>query len=989
MSILSYLPRHILYLLFTIVLHSNLSLTSMAVASDQVTDSPCSNTALPVQDGITAQPMLGRASSEARQPSQATPLTRNQGLGHEVAVTMSEVPAQLEMLPGGDVYLLENVEIPLVACVKDNIGQPVREVPVTFQVTMGSGVLADMQVSTQVSTNEQGEATTSITVPTVLEPTCVVTSVADVAPVTATFTGVPEEALRLIEVSGNNQVGNPGQVLDEPFVVRVEAQFETPAVSLCEELAGPSGPLVTQMQPDSSPKQEPVPHQQSVPVVGVNVMGEIVQGEASFVASRAQTTTQDMAEVVTDVQGEARFFVQIDGTARGDIMARVSALGQEVDFLTAVGFAAPLRVAVEADGYLVMIDIGLESVIRINPVSGNLSLISGPGRGTGPRLPRMEDIAVMADGALFVTDSRLRAVFRIDPITGNRTLVSGCEFCDVSAGTGPSLFFLDNIAVDTDGHLMVTADDMLVRIDPISGNRTLVSGICNTPDTNPSCSASAGTGPPLGVLLAMAVEADGHIVVGDSQSIVRIDPTTGDRTPISGCIRDMSFNCSSFVGNGPSLGVLQGMEVEADGHLVIADSRLEAVLRINPTTGDRTILSGCTRAMGRVCTTLMGIGPPFESPVGIAIETDGSIIVTDISQDAVVRLDPATGDRRIVSQAPSRGSGPSLRQPRAIAVEADGHLMVVDSSLEGIIRIDAITGQRTLVSGCIIDDNFDCVTLVGSGPPLNTPRGLAVELDGDFVVVDSRLGIARVTPTAGDRRIVSGCTERDENFDCVAPIGEGPFLDDPDRIAVEANGHLVVTDSNLDGIVRVNPHTGNRTLLTGCTAREPDFNNCIAFMSSGPPLSAPQGIAVEADGHLVVTDSMAVVRVDPVTGNRTTVSGCIRDERLRCIAVAGKGPELMSVEDVAVEADGHLVVIDTSLEAAVRIDAATGDRTLIAGCVHDEAGNCISFVGNGPPFIFPLGIALETDRRFVVTDFSLKAVLRVDSKTGERTIVSR
>jgi hypothetical protein len=44
-------------------------------------------------------------------------------------------------------------------------------------------------------------------------------------------------------------------------------------------------------------------------------------------------------------------------------------------------------------------------------------------------------------------------------------------------------------------------------------------------------------------------------------------------------------------------------------------------------------------------------------------------------------------------------------------------------------------------------------------------------------------------------------------------------------------------------------------------------------IGSGPGFVTPLGIAVEADGNLVVdTDSQAVLRVDPISGNRTIIS---------------------------------------------------------------------------------------------------------------------
>ena len=74
----------------------------------------------------------------------------------------------------------------------------------------------------------------------------------------------------------------------------------------------------------------------------------------------------------------------------------------------------------------------------------------------------------------------------------------------------------------------------------------------------------------------------------------------------------------------------------------------------------------------------------------------------------------------------SIGSGPSFQSPRGIAVEANGSLVVVDSGLEAVLRVDPISGDRVIISDATI----------GSGPPFISPRGIAV---GSLVVVDSGL----------------------------------------------------------------------------------------------------------------------------------------------------------------------------------------------------------------------------------------------------------
>jgi hypothetical protein len=53
----------------------------------------------------------------------------------------------------------------------------------------------------------------------------------------------------------------------------------------------------------------------------------------------------------------------------------------------------------------------------------------------------------------------------------------------------------------------------------------------------------------------------------------------------------------------------------------------------------------------------IGSGPGFVSPRGIAVATDGDFVVADLGLEAVVHVDQTTGDRTILSDADT-GSGP-------------------------------------------------------------------------------------------------------------------------------------------------------------------------------------------------------------------------------------------------------------------------------------------------------------------------------------------
>ena len=119
-------------------------------------------------------------------------------------------------------------------------------------------------------------------------------------------------------------------------------------------------------------------------------------------------------------------------------------------------------------------------------------------------------------------------------------------------------------------------------------------------------------------------------------------------------------------------------------------------------------------------------GVYFDFPTATAVESDGQLVVVDANLGAVLRVDPVSGNRTVVSDA-GTGSGPILLEPVDIEVGSDGQLVVVDESLGAVLRVDPVSGDRTVVS--------DAGT--GSGPILLEPVGIAIEADGRMLIADS------------------------------------------------------------------------------------------------------------------------------------------------------------------------------------------------------------------------------------------------------------
>jgi sugar lactone lactonase YvrE len=274
------------------------------------------------------------------------------------------------------------------------------------------------------------------------------------------------------------------------------------------------------------------------------------------------------------------------------------------------------------------------------------------------------------------------------------------------------------------------------------------------------------------------------------------------------------------------------------------------VIGVDPDTGARTTVAG---------------GELVE-PDGMARAPDGDILVTDLTAfgggGGVFRVDPATGAVTAVSANGAPAGGPAFSDPVGVAVEADGDILVADDGgfggAGGVIRVDPATGARTALSANGAPPG---------GPDFADPSGLAVEANGDILVADENAfggtgGVIRVDPATGARTTVSANG---------APPG-GPVFSGPFGIALEADGDILVADyaafGGGGGVIRVDPATGARTTLSANNA-PPD----------GPDFQVPLGVAVEADGTIVVLDNgdqfgspSGVIRVDPATGARTALS---------------------------------------------------------------------------------------------------------------------
>jgi len=229
-------------------------------------------------------------------------------------------------------------------------------------------------------------------------------------------------------------------------------------------------------------------------------------------------------------------------------------------------------------------------------------------------------------------------------------------------------------------------------------------------------------------------------------------------------------------------------------------------------------------------------GGLLQRPYGIAIDRDGTILVTDTSALAVIRIDPRTGRQEVVV------SGPEYGVMFGIALDDDGFIYV--ANVETILRIDPRTRQ---------------VERYPRGR-LGTTLGVTVGGRGELYVADAAGAVWRLNPRNGAQHLVA----------------KGGYLVQPCGIVADQNGRLFVTDLATRRIVEIDARNGKQRLVT-----------------EGENLVSPVGIAIENDEYILVGDPDAfgllggIIRVEISTGQQSRVGiGNDSLQNYRCVVVA-------------------------------------------------------------------------------------------------------
>jgi sugar lactone lactonase YvrE len=301
-----------------------------------------------------------------------------------------------------------------------------------------------------------------------------------------------------------------------------------------------------------------------------------------------------------------------------------------------------------------------------------------------------------------------------------------------------------------------------------------------------------------------------------------------------------------------------GLVIGPDGALYVCEIGNHLIRRIDLRKGTVSTVAG-TGKQGYA-----GDGGPatqalLNEPYEIRFDKAGNLFFVEMKNNLIRRVDARTGIISTVAGRPEPGfagdGGPAanaqFRQPHSIAFDPQGRMLVCDIGNHRVRRIDFKTGLIETYMG----NGERQPTPDGSpvkGTPLNGPRAIDLDPKGNlYLVLREGNRVFRIDPKAETIHHIAGTGEKGYAGD--GGDARKALLNGPKGIAWSPDGGAYIADTETHTIRRIDLKSGVITTVVGDGQRgdgpEPDPRKCR--------LARPHGVFADRKGVIYIGDSEA------------------------------------------------------------------------------------------------------------------------------------
>lgn len=304
-----------------------------------------------------------------------------------------------------------------------------------------------------------------------------------------------------------------------------------------------------------------------------------------------------------------------------------------------------------------------------------------------------------------------------------------------------------------------------------------------------------------------------------------------------------------------------GLAVTREGHVVVADTQDNRIRLVQAGTDRRVLTIAGNGALGY--RDGEGSQAMFRSPTAVAVGPAGEIYVADSGNYAIRRIDRDPTGTWQVSTVAGVGFQAGMRdgpagqaffgRPMALAADEAGNVYVADEDNHRIRMYSATTKAVVTIAGNGVLGTDDAA--LGTDASFAYPTALALGKAGDLYVLDAGSQHVRRIQTGGTHSVVT-----------LAGLGSGSPIGFQDGagtvsrfraqlgLAVGPQGEVLLADTANFRI---------RKIVPGATAAATQVFTLAGSGKLGTNLGsgdvadivAPTGLAVDAQGHVYVSDS--------------------------------------------------------------------------------------------------------------------------------------
>ena len=294
---------------------------------------------------------------------------------------------------------------------------------------------------------------------------------------------------------------------------------------------------------------------------------------------------------------------------------------------------------------------------------------------------------------------------------------------------------------------------------------------------------------------------------------------------------------------------------DTHGNLYIAEATNHCIRRVDRDSGVIVTIAG-TGAEGYT-----GDGGPateatFNQPYSLQVDTNGDVYVVDRLNYVIRKIDAATGTITTVAGTGEVGyggdGGPAteaqFREPNDCFLDGKGGLLITDIQDQRVRRLDLATGIITTFAGNGAKER------AGDGLPATEAsilgaRAVCMDGAGNTYIAEREGNGVRMVDADGVMHTLAGTGERGYEGD------GGPARDAtwgaPKGLRCDSGGNVIVVDTENHAIRRIDAATRVVTTIAGGHLG----GECDGAAATEAGMDRPHGLDLDAAGNIYIADS--------------------------------------------------------------------------------------------------------------------------------------